>query len=136
MTYRYDTSNNFLSLATCLGGLGGVLNIISIGLTSNGFLQIWAYPVMLFISAFMIMLPKKSKTSFYKVFFSALTTFSVITLITYLYIITVVNPKAATSIITDLRLFALLLFIGIIVSFSVSLISKKFVAYIFRYSNY
>ncbi len=110
------------------GTIGGIALIIATILTTNGHLQITPYPILLIAAIVTIAVShKKTKITLSKLFLTGFLTFMVMTLISYVYIITFVNPNSGINVLKHLLTLSTMIGIGTLSSLFVSLIIKQIV---------
>jgi len=108
------------------GIIGGVILIIVTNYSTNGYLQISPYPFLLILSILSINHSSKSKIAFNKLFITGLLTFLIMTVFLYLYIILLINPGSKISFWGHLWRIHLMIAIGSVSSFFISIFVWNF----------
>ena len=116
---------NTVSTSFFWGLVGGVALIATSRLFDSGLLEILPYPVILILS-FLSFRPTHSK-SFLPFFITGLSTFVIMSVVLYLYIITVENPSAwfNTDLLGHVWRLGLITFTGALVSLALTLLVTK-----------
>ncbi len=109
---------------TFWGLIGGIFLIIATLLTTNGYLQIVPYFFILSAAVLTTKYIDRSKVGFVQLFKSGLFAFIISSLCIYVYVLTIVNPNSAITLVGHIWRFGAIVGFGIVSSSIISFLAK------------
>jgi len=115
---------NPISTGLIWGAIGGMSLIIMTLISTNGFVQISPYPIILIAAVLTMKYSKPQNQVFNKLFTAGLITFIIMSVVLYVYILAFINPLANIPFFGHVWRFGLIIGIGSISSLLLSFVAK------------